>query len=72
LASAAEALVRVLNALEQTRKAFRAARDDPEGREHIQRADEALNQAADVLRSRLAPAERQAADESYELRRVDY
>ena len=66
-----EALVDVLDALDQTRKAYRLARHDLEAAAEVGEAGRALRRAADVLRGRLAPRDRERADELAERRRVD-
>jgi hypothetical protein len=66
-----DALVDVLDALDPTRKAYRPVRHDLEAAAEVGEAGRALRRAADVLRGRLAPRDRERADELAERRRVD-
>jgi hypothetical protein len=63
--------VRVLDALDQVRKAYRACRHDPEAAERVAEAGAALRHAADLLRARLSPQDQEHAEQLHELRRVD-
>jgi hypothetical protein len=66
-----EALVRILDALDVARKAFRACRHDSDALEHVYRAGEELHHAAFVLRGGLSPIERERAEQLHWLRHVD-